>query len=729
MARIYDLTDQDSIQGTILTGGSVRLLSASVLAAEPPASYLFDYEDPQYALRNKTKGVTVVRGPKIDEIKPGSDFQALAVVTDVRVIFLVGAATGDVVKSVSHDEIVTIRADSEGMLKSKLQMETVEDDRWLFSVRGDASEVADYIDDAAQTWTNASRLVDEARDRIDASRESLDDRDFEAARDVLEDVTGRLEIARERVASIGDGARTALDLRATELRERLAQLRRDIAAMKGAEHHARAQTIWKDNHDFETAARHYDAAIAEYERALEADGTKPESGTLAARAEGAIREREILRAAPMADAKGAREVALAATDPETAAEEWMTALACYREAVTLDWGKSDREFVVERDLARERAAEATDEAIAAHVEAGEDWLVAGDRISTGGSQREARQAYKRAREHFVKARDIAARLRQGRFKYLSERVETIDDRLAGTVLPSVAPAKEMLTVDAARDVLDSAVDQSDGNHGADTAAVSGHQSEGEATTAGGGGATAHESERRATGDTPPSALAGEREETGNGEAGEDEPGEQETEGQLSEREDFGAEADSSVPPEARETVLVGDEAMDAGETETPDSGEAESLETENAAVGSAGDEETPDSLIEPGAEPLDSLRSLDEAAFTELVSRMFENEGWTTTVFSSRTSAVYDIAAMRDGERQLIWTVHRADGGALGSTVIRRCATARDTTQGTDHGTLVTTGTLSVAAKRRAEEVSIDVVAAEQLTARMLDAGVLERSE
>lgn len=98
-------------------------------------------------------------------------------------------------------------------------------------------------------------------------------------------------------------------------------------------------------------------------------------------------------------------------------------------------------------------------------------------------------------------------------------------------------------------------------------------------------------------------------------------------------------------------------------------------------------------------------------------------------MFSSSTSAVYDIVAMRDGERHLIWTVHRPDGSALGSTIIRRCATARDRTQVTDHGTLVTNGTLSVATESRAEEFSIEVVAAEELTKRVLDAGLLEPSE
>lgn len=145
----------------------------------------------------------MVRGPKIEDIKPGRDYQALTVVTDVRVVFLVGTGTGDVARTVSHDEIVTIRADSEEMFKRKLQMETVDDDRWTFYIRGDASEVADYIDDAAQTWTNASRLV--------------------------------------------DGARRALDVRATELRERLPQLRREIAAMVGAHNHPRPKPSGRTN--------------------------------------------------------------------------------------------------------------------------------------------------------------------------------------------------------------------------------------------------------------------------------------------------------------------------------------------------------------------------------------------------------------------------------------------------------------------------------------------------
>lgn len=623
MARVYDLTDTDSIRGTVLGGSVGRIVSSELLADDPPAAYLTASEQPQYALRNTSSGVTLVRSPTVNVLSPDKNHQALAVVTDFRVLFLVGRERGDRSRSLPLDEIVDVDTEHTGTFANTIRIETADNDKWSFSVRGDISAVASYIDEAAQVWATASRLVDETRERLETSREALDDNRFDTAREILGDVTDQFEAARRRVDTVGDGARDALDDQEGELRSRLSQLQREIAAMKGARHHAKAQSTWKEEHDFETAARHYDVATEEYNQALEADGHTPERAALVSRLEGALRERAVLRAAPMADAKAAREVAMAATDPETAAEAWKTALTCYREAAVLDWGESDRNFVVERDIARERAAEATDEAIDAHVEAGEEWLVAADRIAGNGSQRAARQAYKRARNHFQTARDIADNLRQGSPRALTKRIETIDDRLAGKMVAPDVPERDTLSIDAVSAILEeSDIDDADPR-------PAGARSE-------------------SLGSTPETA----------------EP----------------APSQLTSPP-------------------------ANSTERTPAL--------------------LERLRALDAQTMTTIVADLFEATGWRTSVFSATNSAIYDVVAMRDGERRLVWTVHRPDGGALGETIVRRCATARDRSQGTDRATLVTTGTLSSAAQTRATELSVEAIDADSLSDRLEDAGLL----
>jgi len=135
-------------------------------------------------------------------------------------------------------------------------------------------------------------------------------------------------------------------------------------------------------------------------------------------------------------------------------------------------------------------------------------------------------------------------------------------------------------------------------------------------------------------------------------------------------------------------------------------------------------EQTPDGDSRPGTDaghPADDrvrqIRALDEDAFTELVAAVWSSLGYTTTVFSATKKAVYDIVALHQDprERLLLWTVHRPDGGSVGSTVVKRCATARDSSQGADGATLVTSGNLTDAARTRAADLDVTVLDCEDL--------------
>jgi tetratricopeptide (TPR) repeat protein len=433
MDRIRDVRETSGDE--LLTSTSGGLLDAQYLSGDPPAAYLEAYEQPQYVLRNKKAGVTVAAGPTSDDLSPDDDHQTLAVVTDCRVVFLAGQAGGDRVESIPLDDVVEVGVESSGFLKSALTLEVVGGDRWRFPVRGDASEVGAFLDDGTQTWANARRLTEEASDHVKASRDHLESGEFAAARQVLSDVAEKVETARTRVSTVGEGAAQALNEKAGGLLDRLRQLEQEIAATKGAHHHATAQDAWKRDHDFERAAEEYEHATKEYERALAADGTDPPDEALQLRLKGVIKERAVLRAAPMADARAAREVAKATEDPDEAATEWETALTCYREAVTLDWGERDRTFITDRERAERRAVEATEEALDAHVEAGEEWVAAGDRIVRNGRREQGLLAYERAKEHFERAHEIARELAPKRVDDFEQRLGELRHRKTSEVVP------------------------------------------------------------------------------------------------------------------------------------------------------------------------------------------------------------------------------------------------------------------------------------------------------
>lgn len=185
------------------------------------------------------------------------------------------------------------------------------------------------------------------------------------------------------------------------------------------------------------------------------------------------------------------------------------------------------------------------------------------------------------------------------------------------------------------------------------------------------------------------------------------------------------ERETPLTAGADETAAQADEtvadAVTSAETATPDSGTDTTAGDDGwvtkTGTGTADDADSAEDLVA-------SLRSLDDSELTELVADLWETKGWSTTVFSATTKAVYDVVAMRDDDRLLLWTVHRPDGGALGATVLRRCATTRDSSQGADRATLVTTGTLTTAARDWAEELGIRVVDCETLVEELDAAGL-----
>ena len=736
MDRIRDLTDTDGRTDDLMTNTSGGLFDSQYLSGTPPASYLESYEQPQYVLRNKKTGVEIERETGTDAHSPDSDYQSLAVVTDCRVFFLLGRASGDHIDSVQHDEIVEARTESGGLLTSTLTLETVADGRFRFPCRGDVSDVATYVDEAAQAWATASRLIDEASDHIDTSRASLDAGAFGEARNVLANVAEKVTTARDRVSAVGSGATAALESRASRLIDRLHRLEGEIAAMKGAHHHAAAQEAWKTDHDFERAAREYERGADEYERALAADGETPSDEALQLRLKGLLREREVLRAAPMADARAAREVAMATDDTERAATEWETALTCYREAATLDWGARDREFFVERERARQRAGEATTEAIDAHVQAGQEWVGAGDKIVRNGRQTEARQAYERARTHFETARTISRELAPDRLGDIEDVLTALERRQAGEVVPSVDPTESTLSVDAVADHLsgDQRRQSTERTSAQSTDTAKDTPTPAIRRVASDPTATIERASPSARIDETRDATPAVHRRTGSETTGTD------TDDEATDTDDEATDTDQTVadvePITERQTHIDTDEretATTAGSPTESSGGVATRetvVETEHVAT-PTGTETPPDT---PATEEIvAALRELDERALTELVADVWDAKGWSTTVFSATTNAVYDVVALRErdgeGERLLLWTVHRPDDGTLGATIVRRCATTRDSSRGADSATLVTTGTLTTAARASAEKLDVAVVDGTDLAKELRATGLLARLE
>jgi len=664
MARIIDVSDKEADHDLLTSTSSGGLLGGQYLHDKPIASYLKDIEEPKYILRNKKQGVTIKGEDDQHALKPDNDFQALMIVTDIRVLFVVGKQSGDKSSSLPLVDIVQARSEDSGFLQSKLTVDTLADRTWEFPCRGETEEAAKHIDGLAQDWANAGRLLDDAEAQIEAAETHLENDEHDAARNALEGVEEMIQTAYNRLAETGEAARQAITERGRALLPRLEPLWRTIESSKAGSVHAEAQSAWQ-NEEYETAAHRYDKALQLYERAYDSEGDTPSDEVLAERIKHVCSEREILRIGPLVDADTARRHAAKLEDSEDAAEQWERVLESYRDMLCLTWAESERDFIADKGTVRRHAERAASDAIDDHIDAGQKWLGAGDKLANQDRGGQAIQVYERAEEQFERARQLAREVQPESLTEIEPLLEKVNDRLEGDGIPDESPEESPLPADAVSTVAETT------------------------TPADGFGATAEESGAVDSTGTTNGAAVGAATHGGAPETQSSSPLDR-----ISSQKQNGsssAESDNT----SRDT--------DGGIDSTGQS--MQTLPTDKTGT------------VSP-TELRKLLSALDADKFTDLVASLWESKGWSTTVFSSAAAAVYDIVAIRedpDETRLLIWTAHSPTGGTIGPTVIERCATARDSSQGADSATVVTTGRLTTAAWDRAAELDITVVDYEEL--------------
>lgn len=665
MGTIIDLTDgrdHDVLHTTEADG----LFGGSYLDGQPLAAYLEPDEQPAYVLQNKKSGLTIDDGTQ-RTLTPGSDFRAFAVVTDLRVLFVVGQAGGEDSVALDLADIVEATAES-GLRSGTLTIEALDGEQWTFPCTDDPSAVATHIEEAAQVWANAARLLDDVEVALGRAEDDLSAGEFEAAGEGVDGLEETIETALHRIQEVGPAAHARIDERAEELRSWLTDLDRELIAGAGARAHARAQSAWQAS-EYERAATAYDRAIERYQTALDTDGSTPESRTLWARLRAGAAERELLRVGPIVDADTARRRALALADPEDAAGEWERALELYRDLLGLDWGQGGA-FVADYDRIREQTSEIADDAIGDHYEAGVQWLRSGDKLAVQDRETQATQVYQRAAEQFEHARNLAAEIRPDRVSEVEHALEATEDRLDGS---------------------------------------------------------------RPTDTVPENPVAFERSEEADEYTGE-EPVEEGIEGLSfhnswstdTQSHEFPSPARSEHPTPFEQSGSDGASLLDRIQAQKQavgsTNGRSGRSETASPSPPAAAENDSPD----PSPEDLrDRLESLDEDRLLALVGRLWEAEGWTTSVLDGAGDAVYDLVAMaEDGDnRALLWVVAATDGPVDG-TVLDQCATTMQNSLDTDEVVVVTTASRTPSAESAAEQSGVSLVGSRGLARRLLDAGL-----
>jgi hypothetical protein len=424
MNRVVDLTAGDDQGADILDRtGSDGLIGSAYLRDRPLSAHLADEETVSYVLRNEKTGVSVEGGDgALTTLAPDGSHQAFAVVTDVRVLFVVGTADGDGAQTLALADVVTAKAERSGLRTSELRIETRTDAVVTFPCRGDLDAVASAVDGAAQVWAHAARTAENATAAVERAQRLTDSGEFAAALAAVDGVEADLEAALVDLRELGQAALSNVLPTAEAVVDDVSASRRRALAGQGAAAHGSAQSAWRDG-AYERAGAAYDRALSAYDAAGRQSGPEPTDEALRHRTRGAARERAVLRAAPLATVLAGRNRAVETDDPAAAAGAWERALDRARDVTGLEWPGDGKGFTVDSGTARAHAADCAEAAIDARTTAARRWTGAGDRIADGDLTPAARRADERAREHLEHALALATEL-------FPDRVDPLEDRLS-----------------------------------------------------------------------------------------------------------------------------------------------------------------------------------------------------------------------------------------------------------------------------------------------------------
>ncbi|SIS16193.1 homing endonuclease associated repeat-containing protein [Natronorubrum thiooxidans] len=160
-----DNTDPDTIayqaQGhidtTLLTStGTGGILSVGYFNNGPLINYLNHDEHLQHIVTNHTKGVKIEWDSGTELISPASKYRTAGLVTDKRVLFIVGQNNGDELYEVPLTRVEFAHAIT-GIIKSKLIVVCRDVTYYMYTRKGDNTEaVAEFIQTAAGDATNAT---------------------------------------------------------------------------------------------------------------------------------------------------------------------------------------------------------------------------------------------------------------------------------------------------------------------------------------------------------------------------------------------------------------------------------------------------------------------------------------------------------------------------------------------------------------------------------------------
>jgi tetratricopeptide (TPR) repeat protein len=436
MAPIISDYNPDEVDESTLAGtGRGGMLSSGYLRDDPIEAHLEPGERPVLIRSNEKKGISYRHLQTGDErrIVPGEGYRAFAVLTDTRLLFLVGdtrdRGDGDHAVAMSLADVEVVERSS-GLLASELIVTTAGDVRWTFPCRGDLSAVADYLDAASLTWMDVERRLDEARDAVVAATEAHDDHEYDEAFEHVRAAMAATDATRRAERELAAGGVAAIDARIERMEDRIADVRirtlesRATHEMDVAEEHWRAGE-YGDAHDAFTAA-HDDFAEALAASDEDFEGSRRLRERLA-RVE---RNLAALERAPVERADDCCERAAETDELAERGDLLQRALESYRAALELDWGRSAKRFETDTSEVRERVDAVARDLVEVRRRYASGQVRRGDEFADVGEPAQAVGCYREAIDALSATVDPARELVPEAAEAVTDHREAIEERLA-----------------------------------------------------------------------------------------------------------------------------------------------------------------------------------------------------------------------------------------------------------------------------------------------------------
>lgn len=127
---------------------------------EPVVAHLADEEQPHHVLIAENKPVEINERGSISTIASGDDRTTVTVLTDARILFVVGQQSGDAIRAVEYDDVYEFDVGA-GLRRSCLEV-TLRDERYraYFSRFVDAAAVENFLDRSTVPTTASGSVAD-----------------------------------------------------------------------------------------------------------------------------------------------------------------------------------------------------------------------------------------------------------------------------------------------------------------------------------------------------------------------------------------------------------------------------------------------------------------------------------------------------------------------------------------------------------------------------------------